>query len=1114
MLASHVEDGPGVQYTIIHSGGEDRVARSQMDRLPEGTLTRVLLTTTKDNRISLNIYDVMPRMGTSPEDIKGGMRRVESWKGPDGDGLKRFTIGHGATAAEVAALQRHTEYNDKLEAGDLSSHAGTPSRRLPSSDLPLHDFLRRCSSSYVTHQLPRLLVKQRRLYESVRGKDDATVSMETAEQGSRDWSAVSEGCTLLTVALPGVEPRAALRRMLDLLELHGMQLHLAQVDTVDDPEGDGYVTLLRTVICPEAGRLDDICEADWEYLKRDACRLKWVDDPALKLAVTLSQATLSHLDGPRLINATPGPMQARGHSLARAEVMLALADLTLSVLSDRPLLSRVGVHDRLGRPDECRLTLAMVDLLIARFDPACPLEEADFLSQLDACAVRAEASLRNDEDSACLLRAIGSAVRHTMRTNLYMSRRWALTLRLDPGFFDGILSNLPSSKGLSNRPYGVFFVAGRHFNGFHVRFSDIARGGLRVVLPPSPDIHVAESRRHFSECFRLAWAQQLKNKDIPEGGAKAVCLVYPVPGQDRTRLLHKCVKKFAESLLDLICPRQNLAPLFGFGTASPAASFSCGMNTLCAGGSGVGISDLGTSPTSPTSRASPRSPTSSSSPTASPTPQRHTISVGLGKRSASSSPEGPADPVVSRGGCEKELIYLGPDENITPHDINWMAKRAAQRGYKMPGAFISSKPAAGINHKEYGVTSEGVAVFLHEGLLAVGIDPSSQPFTIKITGGPDGDVAGNMLRILHRDYGERVSVVGICDGFGAVEDPDGIPMAELLRLADAQLNISKLNPETLGPRGCLTLADTPEGAARRNTMHNRVVADAFVPAGGRPSTVNASNWRDFLQADGITPSARLVVEGANLFFDKKARQALFDHCGSDRISIIKDSSANKCGVICSSMEIVASMILDEDEFKTLKPRYVPQVLERLRELARLEARMLFTEAARDRSVALPTLSERISVAILRVGRALDDALDKLPRAEQQALFPLVRESIPPELFSEPSIELRARMVLPWPYQRSCITSGLASRLVYREGLAFVEGLPNDGLATFAQAYLRGEQHTRELSALVAAANLSFGSEVMELLMKGGVRAAAEKILLLGSAAQAGEEAPAYPVLAE
>ena len=670
----------------------------------------------------------------------------------------------------------------------------------------------------------------------------------------------------------------------------------------------------------------------------------------------------------------------------------------------------------------------------------------------------------------------------------------------------------PILEGLSNRPYGVFFVAGRHFNGFHVRFSDIARGGLRVVLPPSPDIHVAESRRHFSECFRLAWAQQLKNKDIPEGGAKAVCLVYPVPGQDRTRLLHKCVKKFAESLLDLICPRQNLAPLWIRHGLARRLLLVWHEHALCGRlwrrhlrpGHLSNIAHLSRLPAI---AHVVQLADCIAHATAAYDLGRTWQAVGLvlARRAGRSCRE----PWRVREGAD--LPGTGREHHAARHQLDGQARRAA----RLQDARRVHLVQTGRRHQPQGVRRHlrGRGGLPARGLLAVGIDPSSQPFTIKITGGPDSDVAGNMLRILHRDYGERVSVVGICDGFGAVEDPDGIPMAELLRLADAQLNISKLNPETLGPRGCLTLADTPEGAARRNTMHNRVVADAFVPAGGRPSTVNASNWRDFLQADGITPSARLVVEGANLFFDKKARQALFDHCGSDRISIIKDSSANKCGVICSSMEIVASMILDEDEFKTLKPRYVPQVLERLRELARLEARMLFTEAARDRSVALPTLSERISVAILRVGRALDDALDKLPRAEQQTLFPLVRESIPPELFSEPSIELRARMVLPWPYQRSCITSGLASRLVYREGLAFVEGLPNDGLATFAQAYLRGEQHTRELSALVAAANLSFGSEVMELLMKGG-GAAAEKILLLGSAARAGEEAPAYPVLAE
>jgi len=901
-------------------------------------------------------------------------------------------------------------------------------------------------------------VKQRRLYENVKGHDDALVEMETDEQGARDWSAVSEGCTLLTAALPGVDTGAAMRRMLTLLELHRMQLHLAQVDTIDDPEGDGFVTLLRTVVAPEAGRAA-VTTGEWERLKYDAMRLKWIDDPALSLAAHAPAAA----DGPL--------------SLRVGEVVLALANLSLGVL-DRPLLSRVGMHERLQRPEERRHAVALAELLIARFDPAAPLEEERFLSESDALARRAEEGLR-DEDSCALLATMASAVRHTMRTNLFIERRWALALRLDPAFFDGVLDRFPSAAGLkSNRPYGVFFVAGRHFNGYHVRFSDIARGGLRVVLPPTFDTHVAETRRHFNECFRLAWAQQLKNKDIPEGGAKAVCLVYPVflQGRRRERLMHKCVKKFTDALLDLLCPRAAAAHSVGhpFGSCGDFdAVDGSAAGSLAREGSG-GLSGL---------------------------------SVVCAEEAAASR-----DPVVSRGGCENELLYLGPDENITPHDINWMAARAAERGYKMPSAFISSKPEAGINHKEYGVTSEGVAVFLHEGLQAIGIDPRAQSFSVKLTGGPDGDVAGNMLRILNREYGSHVRIVGIADGFGCAEDPDGIPMRELLRLADASLPTSELNPALLGPRGVLTLANTPEGAAARNTMHNRVVADAFVPAGGRPSTVNGSNWREFLQADGHTPSARLVVEGANLFFDAQARASLFEEC---RLPIIKDSSANKCGVICSSMEIVACMLLSEAEFKAIKARYVAQVISRLRELARLEAQMLFAESARDATVALPALSERISISILRVGHALDSALDELPEHEQRELFPCVRESVPPILFDGScghDAVSRATERLPWPYQRSCISSGLASRLCYREGLSFVEALPDSNLAEYAQAYLRGEKKARELAALVSSAGLSFGAEVAELLMKGGARAATEGLLMSAKAARSSQQT-AYPVTA-
>ena len=80
----------------------------------------------------------------------------------------------------------------------------------------------------------------------------------------------------------------------------------------------------------------------------------------------------------------------------------------------------------------------------------------------------------------------------------------------------------------------------------------------------------------------------------------------------------------------------------------------------------------------------------------------------------------------------------------------------------------------------------------------------------------------------------------------------------------------------------------------------------------------------------------------------QARLNLFKTCG---LPVVKDSSANKCGVICSSLEIVSSMVCTADEFVSFKTDYVKQVIDRLRELARLEAALLFREFARDSSVS-------------------------------------------------------------------------------------------------------------------------------------------------------------------
>ena len=40
---------------------------------------------------------------------------------------------------------------------------------------------------------------------------------------------------------------------------------------------------------------------------------------------------------------------------------------------------------------------------------------------------------------------------------------------------------------------------------------------------------------------------------------------------------------------------------------------------------------------------------------------------------------------------KKEILYLGPDEQVIPDDINWVIDRAGKRSYDVPAAFMSSK---------------------------------------------------------------------------------------------------------------------------------------------------------------------------------------------------------------------------------------------------------------------------------------------------------------------------------------------------------------------------------------------------------------------------------------
>ncbi|KAH8704732.1 putative NAD dependent glutamate dehydrogenase [Talaromyces proteolyticus] len=145
----------------------------------------------------------------------------------------------------------------------------------------------------------------------------------------------------------------------------------------------------------------------------------------------------------------------------------------------------------------------------------------------------------HDEMVMMAFRIFNKAV---LKTNFYTSTKVGLSFRLNPNF-------LPQHE-YPQPLYGMFLVISSEFRGFHLRFRDIARGGIRIVKSRNKEAYSINARSLFDENYNLANTQQRKNKDIPEGGAKGVILL-DVEHQDKARV---AFEKYIDSILDLLIP--------------------------------------------------------------------------------------------------------------------------------------------------------------------------------------------------------------------------------------------------------------------------------------------------------------------------------------------------------------------------------------------------------------------------------------------------------------------------------------------------------------------------------------------------------------------------------
>ncbi|RVX67354.1 NAD-specific glutamate dehydrogenase [Exophiala mesophila] len=131
-----------------------------------------------------------------------------------------------------------------------------------------------------------------------------------------------------------------------------------------------------------------------------------------------------------------------------------------------------------------------------------------------------------------------------LKTNFYTPTKVALSFRLKPN-----TDFLPEHE-YPQPLYGMFLVIGSEFRGFHLRFRDIARGGIRIVKSRNREMYNINARTQFDENYNLANTQQRKNKDIPEGGSKGVILL-DYNHQEKARV---AFEKYIDSIMDLLLP--------------------------------------------------------------------------------------------------------------------------------------------------------------------------------------------------------------------------------------------------------------------------------------------------------------------------------------------------------------------------------------------------------------------------------------------------------------------------------------------------------------------------------------------------------------------------------
>ncbi len=209
-----------------------------------------------------------------------------------------------------------------------------------------------------------------------------------------------------------------------------------------------------------------------------------------------------------------------------------------------------------------------------------------------------------------------------------------------------------------------------------------------------------------------------------------------------------------------------------------------------------------------------------------------------------------------------EYVF-GLDVGLTEEDAAIMLDEVGGRA----GAVGTPFALGGLPYDQLGVTGYGVAESLDAAAQFVGHDTSALSVSIQGFGAVGAATAKRLDEL-------GATVVAISTAQGGLHDPDGLDIAELLRLRDVHGDALVHHHDAAKP-----LAPGDE---------LRVLADVFVPA-ALQDVIDDRVAREL--------PATMIIEGANLPTSAAAQQILHDR----GVTVVPDFIANAGGVVAAAV---------------------------------------------------------------------------------------------------------------------------------------------------------------------------------------------------------------------